>query len=62
MGRKKAQILSRDAFVKAWVEAEILMRNNLAARIDVEIEKETNPDIVNGLVKAREIIAGRTEQ
>jgi hypothetical protein len=58
MGAKKAKAMSRDAFVKVFVEAEVLMRRNLAARIDELISKEKNSDIIIGLEKAKEIIIG----
>ena len=61
MGRKHAKIVSRDAFMKAFVEGEYVMRKNLAARIEVEAEKETNPDIKIGLAKAAEIVFGKVE-
>jgi hypothetical protein len=61
MGTKKAKIISRDAFMKSFVEAEVLMRRNLAARIDVAIETETDEKIVEGMNKAREIVFGKVE-
>lgn len=61
MGKKTAKAMSRDAFIKVFLEAEIVMRRNLAARIDVLAEKETNSDIIIGLQKAKEIIVGSNE-
>jgi hypothetical protein len=61
MGTKKAKIISRDAFMKSFVEAEVLMRRNLAARIDVAIETETDEKIIEGMNKAREIVFGKVE-
>jgi len=61
MGTKKAKIISRDAFMKSFVEAEVLMRRNLAARIDVAIETETDEKIVEGMNKAKEIVFGKVE-
>lgn len=58
MGKKRSQAMSRDSFIKAFVEAEILMRRNLATRIDEVIAKEENSDIIAGLNKAKEIIIG----
>ena len=40
MGRKHAKIISRDAFMQSFVEAEVIMRKNLGARIENLIEKE----------------------
>lgn len=61
MGTKKAKIISRDAFMQSFVEAEVLMRRNLAARIDVAIETETDEKIIEGMNKAREIVFGKVE-
>lgn len=74
MGRKHAKIISRDAFMQSFVEAEVVMRRNLAARIQVTIDtyksKITDePDeqdayiqgIVDGLQIAREEIFGKVE-
>jgi hypothetical protein len=61
MGSKKAKAMSRDAFIKVFLEAEIVMRRNLASRIDVLMEKEENSDIIIGLQKAKEIIVGSNE-
>lgn len=62
MGRNHAKVISRDAFAKAFVEAEMVMRRNLAARIEVEAEKEENADIKAGLMKAAEIVYGKVEK
>ena len=61
MGQKRAKIISRDAFIKSFVEAEVVMRTNLGARIENEISKQTNDDIIKGLKIAKEIVAGRVE-
>jgi hypothetical protein len=61
MGRKHAKIISRDAFMQSFVEAEVIMRKNLGARIENLIEKETNPDIIIGLKQAQELVAGKVE-
>ena len=61
MGRKHAKIISRDAFMQSFVEAEVIMRKNLGARIEVLIEKETNADIIAGLKQAQELVAGKVE-
>lgn len=61
MGRKHAKIISRDAFMQSFVEAEVIMRRNLAARIEEAIKNETNPDTIAGLKKAIEIVFGKVE-
>jgi hypothetical protein len=62
MGRKHAKIISRDAFMQSFVEAEVIMRKNLGARIENLIEKETNPDIITGLKQAQELVVGKVEE
>ena len=61
MGTKKAKIISRDAFMKSFVEAEVIMRRNLAARITVAMELETDEKILEGMNKAKEIVFGKVE-
>jgi len=62
MGRKHAKIISRDAFTKAFVEGEVIMRRNLHARIEVEIEKQSDEKIIEGLRKAQEIVYGSVHE
>ena len=62
MGRNHAKIISRDAFAKAFVEAEYVMRKNLAARIETAMESETNEDIKKGMTLAKEIVFGSIEE
>ena len=62
MGTKKAKIISRDAFMKSFVEAEVVMRRNLAARIQVAIDAETDESIKAGMIKAKEIVFGTEEK
>lgn len=62
MGRKHAKIISRDAFMQSFVEAEVIMRRNLAARVQVAIDEETNEDVKSGLLKAQTIIFGTVEE
>jgi len=62
MGTKKAKIISRDAFMKSFVEAEVVMRRNLATRIQVLIDGETNEDVKSGLKKAQEEVFGKVEE
>jgi hypothetical protein len=61
MGRKHAKIISRDAFMQSFVEAEVIMRRNLSARIQEAIDGETNEDVKSGLQKAKEIVFGKVE-
>ena len=61
MGTKKAKIISRDAFMKSFVEAEVVMRRNLAARITVAMDLENDEKILEGMNKAKEIVFGKVE-
>lgn len=68
MGQKRAKVISRDAFAKAFVEGEIIMRRNLAGLIQAEIEKAEPEGItysgdlrtgyINGLKRAQAIVFG----
>jgi len=59
MGKKRAQIITKTAFEKAFVEAEVLMRKALGDMIEKEIRIETNPATIVGLKKAQEIVIGQ---
>jgi len=59
MGKKRAQIITKTAFEKAFVEAEVLMRKALGDMIEKEIRLETNPATIVGLKKAQEIVIGQ---
>lgn len=61
MGQKRAKVISRDAFMKSFVEAEVIMRRNLAARIEEAIKTETNPATIAGMKKAIEIVFGKVD-
>ena len=61
MGSKRAKVISRDAFQQAFVETEYIMRKNLAARIEVAAQAETNPDIIEGLHQAAVIVFGEVK-
>jgi alpha-D-ribose 1-methylphosphonate 5-triphosphate diphosphatase PhnM len=61
MSSKRAKVISRDAFMKSFVEAEVIMRRNLAAQIEEAIKLETNPATIVGLKKAKEIVFGKVE-
>jgi len=58
MGTKRAKIITKTAFEKAFVEAEFLMRKALGDMIEKEIRLETNPATIVGLKKAQAIIIG----
>jgi len=62
MGRQHARIISKTAFEKAFVEGEVIMRRNLAALIQAEVDNESNEDVKSGLLKAKEIIFGKVER
>ena len=62
MGQKRAKIISRDAFAKAFVEGEVIMRRNLARLIQDEIEKTTDEKEIAGLLKAQQIVFGEVHE
>jgi hypothetical protein len=62
MGRKHAKVISRDAFMQAFVEAEMRMRKALSDKIQDVIDKETNADVKSGLTQAQTIIFGTVEE
>ena len=62
MSSKRAKVISRDAFMKSFVEAEVIMRRNLAAQIEEVIKEETNPATIVGLKRAKEIVFGKVEE
>jgi hypothetical protein len=61
MKKKPVEVVELEAFQKAFIESEMVMRNNLAARIEVLLEREFDLhtrmklreaiDIVSGVVK-----------
>jgi len=59
MGQKRAKIITKVAFEKAFVEAEIMMRKALGDMIAKEILTETNPATIVGLKRAQEIVIGQ---
>lgn len=61
MGSKRAKVISRDAFMQAFVEAEVRMRKALSDKIQEVIDKEPNEDIKSGLIQAQTIIFGVVE-
>jgi len=72
VGRQHAKIISKTAFEKAFVEGEVIMRRNLAALIEKEIQDiifscndgsgEADGHYVRGLRKAQEIVFGKVER
>lgn len=62
MGQKRAKVISRDAFMHSFVEAEVIMRRNLAFRIQAAIDVETDDGVKSGLIKAKEIVFGKVEE
>jgi hypothetical protein len=59
--RRRAGVANTDAFRSAFVQAELVMRQALAIRIDKAIQAETNPDTIIGYEKARKIVTGEVE-
>jgi hypothetical protein len=59
MGKKRAKIISRDAFAQAFVEAEMVMRRNLGRQIINLIDNTDNEDIIKGLEMARDVVIGK---
>ena len=61
MGKKRAQIMSKDAFSPVFVQAEMVMRKTLSDKIQDLIDRENNVDIKSGLQQAQTIIFGVKE-
>jgi len=61
MGKKRAQIMSKDAFSTVFVQAEMVMRKTLSDKIQDLIDRENNTDIKAGLQQAQTIIFGVKE-
>jgi len=65
VGRQHAKIISKTAFEKAFVEGEVIMRRNLAALIQKEIDNApayADVGYIAGLLKAQEIVFGKVER
>jgi hypothetical protein len=71
MGRQHAKIISKQAFEKAFVEGEVIMRRNLARLIEDVIELKNKPELhtgdytdgyIDGLKAAQEIVFGKVER
>ena len=71
MGRQHAKIISKQAFEKAFVEGEVIMRRNLAAliekridgyRLDTSLENQAREGRIQGLREAQEIVFGKVER
>jgi len=61
MGKKRAQLMSKDAFSTVFVQAEMVMRKTLSDKIQDLIERENNADVKAGLQQAQTIIFGVKE-
>jgi len=62
MGRKRAQIVTKNAFIQAFVEAEVVMRKQLHQQLEIEIEKHADEKIVEGLRIAQSIVYGTAHE
>lgn len=62
MSRKRAQILSREAFMQEFVKAEMLMRRNLSARLDVLAQAQTIEDVIKGIRLSQEVVYGKVDK
>jgi hypothetical protein len=58
MGKKRAQIISQQAFQQAFAETEVIMRLALGKQIQTLIDNEPNEMIKLGLEHARKVVAG----
>jgi hypothetical protein len=61
MGKKRAQVMSKDAFSTVFVQAEMVMRKTLSDKVQDLIDKEPNDDVKSGLQQAQTIIYGVTK-
>ena len=61
MGKKRAQLMSKDAFSTVFVQAEMVMRKTLSDKIQDLIDRENNADVKAGLQQAQTIIFGVKE-
>ena len=61
MGKKRAQLMNKDAFSTVFVQAEMVMRKTLSDKIQDLIERENNADVKAGLQQAQTIIFGVKE-
>ena len=60
MSRRKAKIISRDAFQQAFAETEVIMRLALGKLIQEAADKEEDEKVKLGLMQAKKIVAGET--
>jgi len=56
--RRRANVADSDAFRSAFVQAEIVMRQALSRKIQVEIDTTENTAVVLGLQIAQKIVMG----
>ena len=61
MGKKRAQVMSKDAFSTVFVQAEMVMRKTLSDKVQDLIDREPNDDVKSGLQQAQTIIYGVTK-
>jgi len=61
VGRKHAKIISQDAFKRAFIEGEMVMRLTLGARIQTIMDAQSNEDTKAGLQLAKDIVYGKVE-
>lgn len=56
--RRSKGVVNQDAFRTAFVQAEIVMRQALAKKIQIEIDKEEDEQVKSGLQRAEKIVMG----
>jgi len=59
--RRKGNVANTEAFRAAFVQAEIVMRQALSIKIQKQIDKTDNADVVSGLQIAQKIVTGEVE-
>jgi len=59
--RRKGNVANTEAFRAAFVQAELVMRQALSIKIQKEIDKTDNADVVSGLQIAQKIVTGEVE-
>ena len=59
--RRKGNVANTEAFRAAFVQAELVMRQALSIKIQKEIDKTENADVVSGLQIAQKIVTGEVE-
>ena len=59
--RRKGNVANTEAFRAAFVQAELVMRQALSIKIQKQIDKTDNADVVSGLQIAQKIVTGEVE-